>query len=90
MSDNTGHPFLRHGRMNSYAAYSIGCGVAWAALLAIAGTVAGKQTFDRILLFFGGWVVGWTSATIARLVYPPPRKRPETGPTSFFQGFREQ
>jgi hypothetical protein len=83
------HPFARPGGLNSYTAYGIGCGIAWAAVLAIAARVAGKHTFDRILLVFFGWVIGWTSATIARLVYPPPKKRPSTGPTAFFQGFRD-
>jgi hypothetical protein len=23
---------------------------------------------------FGGWVIGWLSATIARIVYPPPKR----------------
>jgi hypothetical protein len=26
-------------------------------------------------LTFAGWVLGWTSATIARYVYPPPKRR---------------
>jgi hypothetical protein len=26
-------------------------------------------------LTFAGWVLGWTSATIARYVYPPPKSR---------------
>jgi hypothetical protein len=26
-------------------------------------------------LVFGGWVIGWTSATIARYIYPPPKTR---------------
>lgn len=89
MNASNGHPFLRPGWMNSYTAYSIGCGIAWAAVLAIAASVARKHAFDQILLVFFGWVIGWTSATIARVVYPPPRKRPSAGPTSFFQGFRE-
>ena len=83
------HPFLRPGWLNSYTAYSIGCGIAWAAVLAIAAAVARKHTFDGILLVFFGWVIGWTSATIARLVYPPPKRRPSNGPTSLFQGFRD-
>ena len=32
-----------------------------------------------VLIVFGGWVIGWTSATIARAIYPPParwRQRP--------------
>jgi len=89
MQSSTGHPFLRPGPLNSYTAYSIGFGVAWAATLAIAGAIAPKHTFHEILLIFFGCVIGWTSATLARLAYPPPKNRPSAGPTSFFQGFRE-
>jgi hypothetical protein len=28
-----------------------------------------------ILLVFAGWAIGWLSATIARVVYPPPKSR---------------
>ncbi|HME50051.1 hypothetical protein [Mycobacterium sp.] len=33
---------------------------------------ATRHTF---MLVFGGWVIGWLSATIARAVYPPPKNR---------------
>jgi hypothetical protein len=89
MPTSHGQSFARPGWLNSYTAYSIGRGIAWAAVLAIAAAVARSNTFDRILLVFFGWVIGWTSATIARLAYPPPKRRPSTGPTSFFQGFRD-
>lgn len=39
---------------------------------------AGKR--NDIFRVFGGFVIGWVSATIARYVYPPPHKdRRETG-----------
>ena len=82
MQGSTDHPFLRPRSLNSYTAYIIGSGIAWAAVLAIAAAVAPTHTFDRILLVFLGWVIGWTSATIARLVYPPPKRRPSAGPRS--------
>lgn len=90
MPDPSGHPFLRPGRMNSYTMYSVGCAVAWAVALTIVGTTGSRHRFDQVLVFFGGWVVGWTSATLARVVYPPPKKRGQSGPRSFFQGYREQ
>jgi hypothetical protein len=89
MQASNGHPFVRPGWLNTYIGYRICCGIAWVALLAIAAAVARKHTLDGILLAFFGWVIGWTPATIARLVYPPPKKRTSTGPTSFFQGFRD-
>ena len=35
-----------------------------------------REKFRTILPVFGGWWMGWTSATIARYVYPPPKSRP--------------
>jgi hypothetical protein len=55
-------------RLHTYTAYSIGCAIAWAAVLAVAHRKEGE-----VLPVFAGWVIGWTSATIARYVYPPPR-----------------
>jgi hypothetical protein len=75
--------------MNTYAAYSIGCGIAWALLWTLVLALDPKHTVDRVLWVFLGWLIGWTSATIARLVYPPPRKRRSAGPSSFFRGFGE-
>ena len=62
-------------RSNSYTAYSIGCAAVWAVLLAVVAATAKTHTLHTILLVFGGWVIGWTSATIARYVYPPPKSR---------------
>ena len=63
----------------SYTAYSVAVGIVWAVLLLLAP--AGKR--HTIFLVFGGFVIGWLSATIARYVYPPPKKyRPDTGPAS--------
>jgi hypothetical protein len=83
------HPVLRPRPLNSYAAYSIGCGIAWAIVWALVLALDPKHTIDKVVWVFLGWLIGWTSATIARLVYPPPKRRRSAGPTSFFQGFRE-
>lgn len=61
-------------RLHTYTAYSIGCAIVWAVLLAIVAATAKADRRDTILLVFAGWVLGWTSATIARYVYPPPKK----------------
>ena len=82
------HPFLRPRRFNSYTAYSIGCAVAWGIVWALAEAIDPKRTLHVLPWVFGGWVVGWLSATIARAVYPPPKPRDGVGPWSFFQGFR--
>jgi hypothetical protein len=68
------HPFLRPGRLNTYTAYSVGCAVAWAVLWGIVLATARKETLGYFLVAFIGWLVGWTSATIAGAVYPPPKK----------------
>ncbi len=82
------HPFLRPHWLNSYTAYSIGCAVAWGLVWLIAEIIAAKGTLDRLGFVFLGWVIGWVSATIARVVYPPPRLRASAWARSFFQGFR--
>lgn len=64
--------------MRGYARYSIGCAVAWAIVWATVGRRS--EVRPRLLLFFVGWVAGWTSATIARYVYPPPAGRAERRP----------
>jgi len=71
----TGHAAKVRDRLNTYTAYSIGCAVAWAVLLAAVATGATRATLHVILLVFAGWVIGWISATIARFVYPPPKSR---------------
>jgi hypothetical protein len=58
----------------TYTAYSIACAVVWAVILAAVWAEAGETTRRTFALLFGGWVIGWLSATIARVVYPPPKK----------------
>ena len=62
-------------RLNTYTAYSIACAVVWAAILAVVSITANDATRHTFLLVFYGWVIGWLSATIARVVYPPPKTR---------------
>jgi hypothetical protein len=63
-------------QLKTYTAYSIGCAVVWALVLAILAAAGNKEKLRRILPVFGGWWMGWTSATIARYGYPPPKSRP--------------
>jgi hypothetical protein len=66
-------------RLDSYAAYSLGCAAVWAVILVLAGRWTDSRTRDTVRLVCVGWWSGWTSATIARLSYPPPKKlRPRT------------
>lgn len=60
-------------RLRTYTAYSISCGIVWAVILTAVWARAGDPTRHTFALLFGGWAIGWLSATIARVVYPPPR-----------------
>jgi len=62
-------------RLRTYTAYSLGCAVAWAVLLAVVAARNGKRDMRNVLLVFYGWVIAWVSNTIARAVYPPPGQR---------------
>lgn len=62
-------------RFHSYTAYTVGCVIAWAIVLLVVQLVASDSKKKVFLYVFAGWVIGWTSATIARRVYPPPRRR---------------
>jgi hypothetical protein len=68
-------------RFANYWAYSIGLAVA---LAAVAGGVAATKpdNMHTYLLVAGGFALGWMSGTIARYIYPPPRKwaEPKTSP----------
>jgi hypothetical protein len=59
--------------MAYHTAYSIGAFVVWAAVLAIIRITRREKagTFRTVCL---GWLIGWTLATIARFVYPPPTR----------------
>ncbi len=59
----------------TYTGYSIGCAIVWAVIWIAVGTRADERTRHEIRLGFIGWVSGWTSATIARALYPPPGRR---------------
>jgi hypothetical protein len=70
-------------RRNTYTGYSIGVGIAWAVRLVLVWRFAPADKRKSNILVFLGFVIGWTSATIARQVYPPPMKyRQQTGKTA--------
>jgi hypothetical protein len=62
-------------RFNTYKAYTVGCVIAWVVLWVVVGTQSSEATQEHVLFVFLGWLLGWTSATIARAVYPPPANR---------------
>ncbi len=58
---------------NSYTTYSVGCAGVWGAILVLGRRRLDSQTWSTLRLVCGGWWMGWTSATIARIGYPPPK-----------------
>lgn len=60
-------------RFGSYMGYSIGCAGVWAVILVLAQRWSDPETRSKLRIVCGGWWMGWTSATIARLGYPPPQ-----------------
>jgi hypothetical protein len=62
-------------RPRTYTAYSLGCAVVWAVLLAVVAARKGNRDMRNVLLVFYGSVIAWVSNTVARAVYPLPRAR---------------
>jgi hypothetical protein len=63
------------GIRHTYTGYSIGCAAVWAVILLVAQRRLDSQKRNMLRLVCSGW----TSATIARAGYPPPKKlKPET------------
>jgi O-antigen/teichoic acid export membrane protein len=60
-------------RFRNYWAYSIGLAVAWGIVLAIVSATK-RDKLNVFLLVFAWASIGWASGTIARYVYPPPRR----------------
>ena len=61
-------------RFRNYWIYSAGLAIAWAVVLILALTIGGRERAQTILLVFFGFCIGWVSTTIARYVYPPPKR----------------
>ncbi len=67
----------RHGKWYwrpDYLGWSIGCGLAWGVVWILVATLASTITVHRLGYVFLGWVIGWFTATFARVVYPAPRR----------------
>ncbi len=61
-------------RFRNYWAYSIGLAVVWAVVLTLLLAIRGAAGAQVFLLIFMGFCIGWVSTTIARYVYPPPKR----------------
>ena len=61
-------------RFRNYWIYSAGLAIAWVIVLLLALTVGGTDKAQTTLLVFLGFFIGCESSTIARYVYPPPKR----------------
>jgi len=61
-------------RFRNYWIYSAGLAVAWAVVLALSLKIRGAEGIHTALLLFSGFCIGWVSTTIARYIYPPPKR----------------
>ena len=62
-------------KAGTYTGYSISCAIVWAVILTTVFARADDALRHTFAVFFGGWAIGWLSASIARVVYPPPKPR---------------
>ncbi len=61
-------------RSRNYWTYSAGLAIAWAIVLILARVIRGSEGMQTYLLVFYGFCIGWVSTTIARYIYPPPKR----------------
>jgi hypothetical protein len=62
-------------KYRNYWAYSAACFLVWGIILVVRATAFGSTaTTHNVLFVFAGWCIAWVSATIARWVYPPPKR----------------
>ncbi len=57
-----------------YWGYSIAAFLVWGLILVIFWTRGNATNMHDLLLVFLGWTIAWASTTIARVVYPPPKR----------------
>jgi hypothetical protein len=60
-------------RSRNFWTYSAGLAIVWAIILLLLA-IRGSERLQTFLLVFGGYCIGWVSTTIARYVYPPPKR----------------
>jgi hypothetical protein len=64
---------------DTYTGYSIGCAGVWGVILLLGRRRLDRDSWSTLRMVCGGWWMGWTSATIARIGYPPPKPLTDTG-----------
>lgn len=58
----------------SYSGYSLGSFLAWGLILVILLAHGNATIMHSLLLVLLGWAIAWVSTTIARFVYPLPKR----------------
>jgi len=61
-------------RVRNFWRYSISLVITWAIVLILAVKIRGIEKAQPFFFVFWGFCIGWVSTTIARYVYPPPKK----------------
>jgi hypothetical protein len=61
-------------RVRTYWGYSAGCAIVWAIVFLLQRVFGGRKNAQYTLYGFYGWCICWVSTTIARYVYPPPKR----------------
>lgn len=61
-------------RFRNFWIYSAGLAIAWAVVITLVRAIRGRESTQPILLVFFGFCIGWVSTTIARYIYPPPKR----------------
>jgi hypothetical protein len=61
-------------RFRNYWLYSTSLALVWAVVLLLVLTIRGRASAHAALLVALGYGLGWVSTTIARYVYPPPKR----------------
>jgi hypothetical protein len=64
---------MRTRLADSYLGYALGCASTWSVILLLANRRLDPDSRKTLRLVCSGWWIGWTSATIARIGYPPPK-----------------
>jgi hypothetical protein len=58
----------------NYWIYSAGLAVAWVIVFVLTFVIRGHHGPGVVLPVFLGFCIGWVSTTIARYIYPPPKR----------------
>jgi hypothetical protein len=52
----------------------VSCAAVWALILAAGKRWSDPEDWERLRMTCGGWWMGWTSASIARVAFPPAKQ----------------